>query len=101
MSVGYRPPNLQRLDLCLFFDLFRHIVVSGRGIQADIGGNQEELSGAIVHRHDPMIQTVMHTGGLPRAVAQQPLWLIGGDVDLYDRSAKLTSPKAGSASQNG
>ena len=73
MSVGGRPPNLEGFDSSLFLDLRRYLVVNRRGIQADIGRNQIELRGAIIHRHNPMEQMVVHSGGLPRAITQKPL----------------------------
>src|SRR5205814_4994017 len=95
-GVGVRgcPPDLQRVDARLLSEFASNLVVDGWRNQANVAGNQKKLGSSVVHRHNPVIKVIEHTGGLPGVVAQKPLWLVGSDIHFHDRSPEIAYPGA-------
>ena len=99
VGVGDAPPDLRRLNPGFAFQLRGELVVNGRREQAQVGGNDEELSRTVVDCRHLVIEGVMHAGRLPGRITGQPLAARGRDIDLHGGGAESAGLRGGDRRQ--
>jgi len=90
MGVRDRPPDVLPRQAQFLRQIAGDAVAKSWRERAEVGGNEEERSRAVVECDNAVIEMVVHLGGHARAVAAQHLRRLGGNVNLDHGRAELS-----------